>query len=50
MARSGLKMVFSGAESASDEALERMNKGGKAAARLAIELARADARYGVVPE
>ena len=40
MARSGLKMVFSGAESASDAVLPTMNKGGKASARLAIDLAR----------
>ena len=40
MARSGLKMVFSGAESASDATLAAMNKGGKASARLPLELAR----------
>jgi radical SAM superfamily enzyme YgiQ (UPF0313 family) len=39
MARSGLKMVFSGAESASDAVLATMNKGGKASAQLAIDLA-----------
>src|SRR5262249_7852915 len=39
MARSGLKMLFSGAESPKDEALARMNKGGKASAGLTIELA-----------
>lgn len=50
MARSGLKMVFSGAESASDEVLATMNKGGQASARLAIELARRMKSYGVVPE
>jgi anaerobic magnesium-protoporphyrin IX monomethyl ester cyclase len=50
MARSGLKMVFSGAESSSDEALAAMNKGGKAAAGLAIELAARMRRHGVVPE
>ena len=50
MARSGLKMVFSGAESATDAALERMNKGGKASASLTIELARRMRGYGVVPE
>jgi radical SAM superfamily enzyme YgiQ (UPF0313 family) len=50
MARSGLTMVFSGAESSSDAVLEAMNKGGKASARLAIDLARRMRSYGVVPE
>jgi hypothetical protein len=50
MARSGLRMVFSGAESASDATLQTMNKGGKAAAHLAIELAARMREYGIVPE
>jgi anaerobic magnesium-protoporphyrin IX monomethyl ester cyclase len=50
MVRSGLKMVFSGAESASDAVLATMNKGGRASARLAIELAMRMRSYGVVPE
>lgn len=50
MARSGLKMVFSGAESASDATLKAMNKGGKALAQNAIDLAERMRRYGVVPE
>jgi len=50
MARSGLKMVFSGAEAGTDEALARMNKGGKAAAGLALQLARRTGDYGIVPE
>jgi len=50
MARSGLKMVFSGAEAGSDEALARMNKGGKAAAKLTLELARRTREHGIVPE
>jgi hypothetical protein len=50
MARSGLRMVFSGAESGSDSALAVMRKGGKSAARLALELARRMREYGVVPE
>lgn len=50
MARSGLKMIFSGAESGTDEALERMNKGGKASASLTLELARRMRSYGIVPE
>jgi radical SAM superfamily enzyme YgiQ (UPF0313 family) len=50
LARSGLAMVFSGAESGTDAALARMNKGGKAAASLTIELARRMRAFGVVPE
>jgi radical SAM superfamily enzyme YgiQ (UPF0313 family) len=50
MARSGLKMVFSGAESGSDAALASMNKGGRASTTLAVELAKRMRSYGVVPE
>jgi anaerobic magnesium-protoporphyrin IX monomethyl ester cyclase len=50
MARSGLKMVFSGAESASEAVLATMNKGGTASPRLAIELAQRMRHYGIVPE
>jgi anaerobic magnesium-protoporphyrin IX monomethyl ester cyclase len=50
MARSGLKMFFSGAESGSDETLARMNKGGTASAHLALELARRMREYDIVPE
>jgi hypothetical protein len=50
LARSGLKMVFSGAETASDTTLAAMNKGGKASAGLALELARRMRGFGVVPE
>jgi hypothetical protein len=50
MARSGLKMVFSGAESGSEEALARMNKGGTASPELAIELARRLRDHRIVPE
>ena len=50
MARAGLKMVFSGAEAASDAALARMNKGGKASASLTLELARRMRAHGIVPE
>ena len=39
MKRSGLKMVFCGAESGSTDMLKRMNKGGTASADLTIELA-----------
>jgi len=50
MKRSGLAMVFSGAESASDETLASMNKGGKAAARQTLDLAKRMREYGIVPE
>lgn len=50
MAQSGLKMVFSGAESSSDEMLAAMNKGGTAAPALALALAARMRRHGVVPE
>ena len=50
MARSGLKMVFSGAESGTDAPLAQMNKGGKSSAALTLELARRMRSYGIVPE
>lgn len=50
MARSGLRMVFSGAESSSEATLEAMNKGGTASPALTLELAARMKRYGVVPE
>jgi radical SAM superfamily enzyme YgiQ (UPF0313 family) len=50
MKRSGLKMVFCGAESASDETLRKMNKGGTQTAGLTMELARRMKDFGVVPE
>lgn len=50
MARSRLKMVFSGAESGSDETLLRMNKGGTASADATLELVRRMRGYGIVPE
>jgi anaerobic magnesium-protoporphyrin IX monomethyl ester cyclase len=50
MARSGLAMVFSGAESGTDATLAAMNKGGNASTSLTLELARRMRGYGVVPE
>jgi anaerobic magnesium-protoporphyrin IX monomethyl ester cyclase len=50
IARSGLKMIFSGAESGTDAALAQMNKGGKSSAALTLELARRMRRYGIIPE
>ena len=50
MAESGLRMVFMGAESGSDETLKRMNKGGTAAAEKTLEMAGLMRSYGIVPE
>jgi hypothetical protein len=50
MRDSGLKMVFLGAESGSDETLRRMNKGGSASTAKTLEIAEKMARYGIVPE
>lgn len=50
MKRSGLKMIFCGAESGSDETLKKMNKGGKASVQLARDLAQKMKHYGIVPE
>lgn len=50
MKQSGLKMVFCGAESGSDEMLERMNKGGQASTKLTLELAARMKEYGIIPE
>jgi radical SAM superfamily enzyme YgiQ (UPF0313 family) len=50
MQRSGLRMVFLGAESGSDETLRAMNKGGTQTAAKALELAERMRSYGVVPE
>jgi len=48
--RSKLKMVFCGAESGSTDTLQRMNKGGTAAAELTLDLARRTKSHGIVPE
>jgi anaerobic magnesium-protoporphyrin IX monomethyl ester cyclase len=50
MRDSGLRMVFLGAESGSDETLRRMNKGGTASAAKTLEIARKMSDYGIVPE
>jgi radical SAM superfamily enzyme YgiQ (UPF0313 family) len=50
MRDSGLRMVFLGAESGSDETLKRMNKGGKAGTARTLEIARKMAAYDIVPE
>jgi radical SAM superfamily enzyme YgiQ (UPF0313 family) len=50
MKQSGLKMVFCGAESASDDTLRQMNKGGTSSAEQTLELAVRMREFGIVPE
>jgi phage gp46-like protein len=50
MRDSGLRMVFMGAESGSDETLKRMNKGGSASTDKTLHMAEKARRYGIVPE
>lgn len=50
MKKSGLKMVFMGAESGSDQTLEIMNKGGKADTSKTLEISRKMRSYGIIPE
>lgn len=50
MRDSGLRMVFLGAESGSDETLKRMNKGGTASTAKTLEIAAKMKHYGIVPE
>jgi radical SAM superfamily enzyme YgiQ (UPF0313 family) len=50
MRDAGLRMVFLGAESGSDETLKRMNKGGTASTEKTLTIARKMAEYNIVPE
>ena len=50
MRDSGLRMVFMGAETGSDETLARMNKGGTASTEQTLRVARRAREWGVVPE
>jgi hypothetical protein len=50
MRASGLKMIFLGAESGSDETLQRMNKGGTATTEKTLALAAKMRDYAIVPE
>ncbi len=50
MAESGLRMVFLGAESGSDETLQRMNKGGTASTQKTLAIAEKTKYYGIIPE
>jgi radical SAM superfamily enzyme YgiQ (UPF0313 family) len=47
---SGLRMVFMGAESGSDETLKRMNKGGRASIDRTLFIAEKMKKYGIIPE
>ena len=50
MQTSGLKMIFSGAESGSDAQLAAMNKGGNASSSLTLALARRARDHNIIPE
>lgn len=50
LAKSGCKMIFMGAESGSDETLQRMNKGGKSSTDLTLAIVERMKHYGIVPE
>jgi len=50
MRDAGLRMVFMGAESGSDETLKRMNKGGSASTEKTLAIAEKMRSYHIVPE
>jgi len=50
MRDAGLKMVFMGAESGSDETLKRMDKGGQMSTKKTLEMAKLMHSYDIVPE
>ncbi len=50
MKQSGLKMIFCGAESASNQTLKQMNKGGTTTAEQTLDLARRMRDFDIVPE
>jgi anaerobic magnesium-protoporphyrin IX monomethyl ester cyclase len=50
MRNAGLKMIFMGAESASIETLERMEKGGTMTPEKTLSIAAKTREYGIVPE
>jgi anaerobic magnesium-protoporphyrin IX monomethyl ester cyclase len=50
MKDSGLKMVFFGAESSSEETLKLMSKGGKQTPQTVLDLAERCKRFGIIPE
>ncbi len=50
MRDSGVKMIFMGAESGSNEVLARMNKGGKSSVELTLAIVERMKHYDIVPE
>lgn len=50
MKRSGVKMIFMGAESGDDETLKRMNKGGRSGTAQTLALVERMKHFGIVPE
>jgi uncharacterized protein YjhX (UPF0386 family) len=50
LAQSGLRMVFLGAESGSNETLKRMNKGGSASAEKTLAVVKRLKQHRIVPE
>ena len=50
MEKSGLRMVFLGAETGSDATLKRMDKGGTAATKKTLEIAAKMETHNMVPE
>lgn len=50
LAKSGLKMVFMGAESGDDETLKMMNKGGRSGVQQTLDIVERMKHFGIVPE
>ncbi|MDQ7026142.1 MAG: cobalamin-dependent protein [Anaerolineae bacterium] len=50
LAKSGLKMVFMGAESGDDETLKMMNKGGSSGVQQTLDIVERMKHFGIVPE
>jgi radical SAM superfamily enzyme YgiQ (UPF0313 family) len=50
MRESGCKMIFFGAETSSEDALELMNKGGKQTPDMVLELAARAKKFDIIPE
>lgn len=48
--RSGVKMIFMGAESGDDDTLKRMNKGGKSSTSQTLAIVERMKHYNIVPE
>ncbi len=48
--KSGVKMIFMGAESGSDETLQNMNKGGKSSTDFTLAIVERMKHYNIVPE